>query len=223
MMENKLKIFIFTTLIACLVAGVFLSKRFTHAFKADKNDIVLQIPEHYIQRNRFFWIRKVKDLDSNNGSVLVKIPAADILHNIRGAKIKNDLVMLVNLLSDSEIKTFEQNRQERFIEIVNQQSNFNDAYEVLDQKNSWYKVYQNKELTSNWYVFLNAPYSGRKLNDSNNLIAICGEDELIGVNCKIITQPRRNIAIEFSLNYENLKYRKEIEEYLFNLIESWRK
>lgn len=192
----------------------------------ERNGIAMDVPLEYLYKNRFPWIDKVEGLDSDENSFLIKIPASEIEKILppevsQGPLRPHDLTVLVHLLSDAEYDVMQVNRRSIFDEIVDREPYFKEAYEELDGDTGWYRVYESPNLTSSWYMFLDAPYSGDRLTNVDSLIALCSNDTLIGRPCNMFTMVQDKIAIEMSMKYEHLPYHKNIRNYVFGLLKGW--
>jgi hypothetical protein len=228
-MKTKITVILFTALAAILI--LMLDGEVSNANEKkvaiERNDIKLQVPQRYLFENQFSWIDQATGLDSNRNSFLIKIPANEIM-KLFPDKISKDnphfknLIVLIYLLSSSEKEMINTNAMNTYDEIINKRSSFEGAYQEQDTETGWSKIYQSPRLNYRWYVFLNSPYSNKYLSDVNDLIALCQNDNHIGTQCGMFAKTFNDVAIELSLNYEHLPYYKDVQNYVIELLDSWR-
>lgn len=215
------------TVVLATPMGVAVSGNGDDSVVIERNDIRLMVPKAYMYKNRFPWIDKASGLDPDEASFLIQIPREEIKSVLpdsvtQGKQEPINLTVVVSLMTPEEKNRSMAVAQAKADEVSNRQGTFQRAFEQIDEDTGFHFVYMNPEWSSWWEVFTRSPFDKSNPVSYRDSIASCNKDEHIGVSCLLSLFVLDNIRIEFHLKDAHLPYWKNVQEYITELLQSWR-
>lgn len=189
-------------------------------------DVQLVIPQSYIYKSRFPWIGKTQGLDSKERSFMIQLPVEKISSIFQppvGAEVPANLTVAVSLLTQAEKANSIETAQIKLKDILDKRGAYAQAYARFDKKTGYYLVYMDPRWPNWWDIFSRSPFgSDHDSINPDDLIARCGKDEHIGVQCNVSRIVLGDMMVQFSLPGDYIRYHEAVTKHLADLLQSWR-
>lgn len=208
----------FAALVATLGITSMTVGQIGTSITVERGDVRLTIPSTYVIERRLGGVEHVKGLDSDAGTVLLRVPASEV-QAILPPKSPElpDLIVSLRLLTPQEAFDVEQFRASIAKRIRERAGDFSEAIIEKDRDHGWYRLYQTPRITFSSYVL------ARPDPAADDVIALCTKSEGARESCGLPTFVVGDVGVELSLPVEGLKYRDKVSDYLAGLIARWRK
>lgn len=184
----------------------------------ERGGVRLTIPNAYVIERRLGRGQNVEDLDSDEGTVLLRVPASEVRAILPTEPPEfPDLIVSIRLLSAQEAIDVEQHNADMAMRLQKRSGDLSQAIVQKDIDHGWYRLYETPRITFRSYIL------ARPDAAVDDVIALCTKSPGAEESCRLPTFVVRGVGVETSLPTDGLKYRDKISSYLAVLINRWRK
>lgn len=204
----------------CLVAARLLANQGEDAvaISLSRGDATLTIPKSYVVSRRLAGVDDAQGLDSDEGAVVVRIPAQELQAILPNDVPKvRDLVLAVRVLTQVEARQLVQQNNTLAGRIAARADEFGRSLVEYDAGHDWYRLYKIPNVRFMSYVL-----ARDKVVRTSDVIALCSKTDTENEACGLLPFVVREVGVEVTLPADLLIYRGEIVKYISSLIANWK-
>lgn len=191
----------------------------------------LKVPsQNVVDSSSFHWLKSIVGLDEDVSSFIFTFNTKYVERFIEGYNLNSECANgeLSGSVADFSRESIEKfNSPEQYRALWEGTLDYDDREVIRDDVTGYYFVFASKGYRGMFYIFSEDPNTLKELPSSkwDFFIASCSGSslkEFRNVTCNRQLLKYDDLLINYSFSLHNLKYKKELDFFIINQIDSWK-